>query len=30
MRDWPPVIEMDEPTKRAVDAMWPSLGIPTR
>jgi len=23
------VIEMDDATKRAVDAMWPSLGIPT-
>ncbi|MDB4883155.1 MAG: menaquinone biosynthesis decarboxylase, family [Gemmatimonadetes bacterium] len=29
-RDWPAVIEMDEDTKRAVDAMWPSLGIPAR
>ncbi len=29
-RDWPPVIEMDEATKKAVDAMWPSLGIPAR
>ena len=29
-RDWPAVIAMDEGTKRAVDAMWPSLGIPTR
>ena len=28
-RVWPPVIEMDETTKRAVDAMWPALGIPT-
>ena len=28
-RDWPPVIAMDDATKRAVDAMWPSLGIPT-
>jgi 4-hydroxy-3-polyprenylbenzoate decarboxylase len=28
-REWPPVIEMDDATKRAVDAMWPSLGIPT-
>jgi len=29
-REWPPVIEMDADTKRAVDAMWPSLGIPAR
>jgi 4-hydroxy-3-polyprenylbenzoate decarboxylase len=29
-RDWPPVIEMDAATKQAVDAMWPSLGIPAR
>ena len=29
-REWPPVIEMDDATKRAVDAMWPSLGIPSR
>jgi 4-hydroxy-3-polyprenylbenzoate decarboxylase len=29
-RDWPPVIEMDDATKRAVDAMWPTLGIPAR
>ena len=29
-REWPPVIEMDAHTKRAVDAMWPSLGIPAR
>jgi 4-hydroxy-3-polyprenylbenzoate decarboxylase len=29
-REWPPVIEMDDATKRAVDAMWPSLGIPAR
>ena len=27
-RDWPPVILMDDATKAAVDAMWPSLGIP--
>jgi 4-hydroxy-3-polyprenylbenzoate decarboxylase len=26
-RDWPAVIEMDEATKRRVDAMWESLGI---
>src|SRR5918992_3726174 len=26
-RDWPAVIEMDEGTKRRVDAMWASLGI---
>jgi 4-hydroxy-3-polyprenylbenzoate decarboxylase len=29
-REWPPVIEMNDATKRAVDAMWPSLGIPAR
>jgi 4-hydroxy-3-polyprenylbenzoate decarboxylase len=29
-RDWPPVIEMDDATKKSVDAMWPSLGIPAR
>jgi 4-hydroxy-3-polyprenylbenzoate decarboxylase len=29
-REWPPVIEMDDATKLAVDAMWPSLGIPSR
>jgi 4-hydroxy-3-polyprenylbenzoate decarboxylase len=29
-REWPPVIEMDDATKHAVDAMWPSLGIPAR
>ncbi|MBW8770606.1 MAG: menaquinone biosynthesis decarboxylase [Gemmatimonadetes bacterium] len=29
-REWPPVIEMDEATRRSVDAMWPSLGIPAR
>ena len=29
-REWPPVIEMDAATKQAVDAMWPSLGIPAR
>jgi 4-hydroxy-3-polyprenylbenzoate decarboxylase len=26
-RDWPAVIAMDKGTKRAVDDMWPSLGI---
>ena len=26
-RDWPAVIAMDEETKRAVDSIWPSLGI---
>jgi hypothetical protein len=26
-RDWPAVIEMDEATKRRVDAMWEGLGI---
>ena len=26
-REWPAVIVMDEGTKAAVDAMWPSLGI---
>jgi 4-hydroxy-3-polyprenylbenzoate decarboxylase len=29
-REWPAVIEMDDATKRAVDAMWPALGIPAR
>jgi 4-hydroxy-3-polyprenylbenzoate decarboxylase len=29
-REWPPVIVMDEATKRSVDAMWPSLGIVAR
>ena len=29
-REWPAVIEMDEGTRSAVDAMWPSLGIPSR
>ncbi|HTJ21238.1 MAG TPA: menaquinone biosynthesis decarboxylase [Gemmatimonadaceae bacterium] len=27
-REWPGVIEMDETTRRKVDAMWPALGIP--
>lgn len=27
-RAWPKVIEMDEATKRAVDAKWASLGLP--
>ncbi|GAC1692543.1 MAG: menaquinone biosynthesis decarboxylase [Gemmatimonadaceae bacterium] len=27
-REWPAVIEMDAATVRAVDALWPSLGIP--
>ena len=26
-REWPPLIEMDEETRRRVDALWPSLGI---
>ena len=26
-RNWPPLIRMDEATRRRVDAMWPSLGI---
>jgi 4-hydroxy-3-polyprenylbenzoate decarboxylase len=26
-RNWPKVIEMDEATKRKVDAMWPQLGV---
>ena len=26
-RDWPPVIVMDEATRRSVDAIWPLLGI---
>jgi len=29
-RDWPAVIAMDEETKRAVDSIWPSLGIGQR
>ena len=29
-REWPKLIEMDEATKRRVDAMWPALGIPAR
>jgi 4-hydroxy-3-polyprenylbenzoate decarboxylase len=29
-REWPKVIEMDEGTKRRVDALWPRLGIPDR
>jgi 4-hydroxy-3-polyprenylbenzoate decarboxylase len=29
-REWPSVIAMDAKTKAAVDAMWPSLGIPDR
>lgn len=28
VREWPEVIDMDEATKRKVDAMWKSLGIP--
>lgn len=27
-REWPGVIEMDDATKRRIDALWPSLGIP--
>jgi 4-hydroxy-3-polyprenylbenzoate decarboxylase len=27
-REWPDVIEMDDATKRRVDAMWAELGIP--
>jgi len=27
-RPWPPLILMDDVTKRRVNAMWPSLGIP--
>jgi len=26
-REWPAVIEMDDATKRRVDAMWPTLGL---
>jgi 4-hydroxy-3-polyprenylbenzoate decarboxylase len=26
-RNWPPVIAMDERTKRRVDEMWSELGI---
>ena len=26
-RDWPKLIEMDEATKRLVDALWPKLGL---
>lgn len=29
-RHWPPVIEMDQATKRKIDALWPSLGIASR
>ena len=29
-RDWPQLIEMDEGTKRRVDALWPRLGISGR
>jgi 4-hydroxy-3-polyprenylbenzoate decarboxylase len=29
-RDWPKVIEMDEATKRKVDAIWSSLGLEPR
>ena len=29
-REWPDVIAMDAATKAAVDAMWPTLGIPSR
>jgi 4-hydroxy-3-polyprenylbenzoate decarboxylase len=29
-RDWPAVIEMDEGTRRRVDAMWDALGIGPR
>jgi 4-hydroxy-3-polyprenylbenzoate decarboxylase len=29
-REWPKLIEMDDATKRRVDAMWPALGIPAR
>jgi 4-hydroxy-3-polyprenylbenzoate decarboxylase len=29
-REWPKVIEMDDATKRRVDALWPRLGIPDR
>ncbi|HVE79121.1 MAG TPA: menaquinone biosynthesis decarboxylase [Gemmatimonadaceae bacterium] len=29
-REWPPLIEMDEGTKRKVDAIWDSLGLPGR
>ncbi len=29
-RNWPKVIEMDDATKARVDAMWSSLGIPSR
>jgi 4-hydroxy-3-polyprenylbenzoate decarboxylase len=28
-RDWPAVIRMDAATKSRVDALWPSLGIPS-
>lgn len=27
LRDWPKLIEMDEPTKRRVDTLWPRLGL---
>jgi len=29
-REWPDVITMDDATKRKVDAIWPTLGIPGR
>lgn len=29
-REWPDVIEMDPATKRRVDEIWPTLGIPSR
>jgi hypothetical protein len=29
-REWPAVIEMDEATKRKVDAMWPRLALGAR
>jgi 4-hydroxy-3-polyprenylbenzoate decarboxylase len=28
-REWPGVIEMDDATKRSVDSMWATLGIPS-
>lgn len=29
-RNWPKVITMDDATKARIDALWPSLGIPSR
>jgi 4-hydroxy-3-polyprenylbenzoate decarboxylase len=29
-RPWPELIEMDEVTKRRIDALWPTLGLGQR